>query len=389
MGLIEDINAIEVEEDTDQTFGGQLLQAGANNPQIETGKNIMTGLSQALGLPKLAVDISEKVRNFPFERVGLQPTETPDFLPEQAEMQQFLADTGFAFEPGQEPQDVGARIGQAFGASALFLPLSASALVAEGASIIGSAFGGKAAENIMKGTEFGEKHPVATRAIGELGLGLTSPKIPVALSEIYNSFRKSGGTFGKASKVINKIIPGKKQRAGNRILSTDAEADLATQNITEGKQIPEFENLSTAELAGTKGAAELENTVAERFPKAEAQLRRTREKNLALLEKNFSPEGDINKTKELLEATFQKNMDDAVRSLEKIESSSVGLAAGSTIIENKLKQSLVTARKIETEKFDTFKNLNLKVEEKGSNVLSTYINELADIETGGNQNNIN
>ncbi len=374
-------------EELEQVTSGQSFDskegfiAKYGKTQDNVLKNFNTGVARFFGLPRTLVDLMETGENKLLSLVGIDIEKREGGLPTAEQIQQFGANQGMAFAPGEEPQDTTSRIIQNIGTAGPLLPfLGPAAFVPELLAATGGAIGGK----IMEQTDFGQNHPVLARALGELGGGI-SPGVAKGLINFY----AKGGIVGHAVRGGRKgieeikkgkeLLPDPKVRATRRLDVAEATPDISLSNIDiEGKS--QFgKTLTPGQSAGTKGVASLSRTVEAESAEYAAFIAKRRIRQRAVLEGKFKGTGSVEDARAFIDAelTHKANLANIVMSNA---DSFKDPAVLSTSVENILGSAVKKASKVVD---DTWNNLPSGGMSGGKNLTRVIKKELKNITEGG------
>lgn len=344
-------------------------------------KSFNTGLSRTFGIPRAISDISGKFRDFQFEAVGIEPKETPNFLPTGEQIQELGSKVGMTFAPGEEPDTLVARTLENIGAAAPIiaaLPLTLPILAVEGIAAIGGAVGGK----FLQSTTFGQENPELARALGEIGGGITGVfSIPIA------KFLAKGGSIGTVFRFLKQLIPGARKRGIKRIQDIEFTPDQALKELERMEKIPEGKFLLPGQAAATtrgEGIARLTKTVEEEVPKVGAFIEKQRITAVNELQKQFRKSGSADDARLLLEQKLVLKADQATKALSRIGRTGDS-AALSTRAEKILGAAEVEGKKVID---DLWATLPSGTKAKGGNLIAAMKEELGNITEGGSINQI-
>ena len=270
-------------EEVETTIGGKVG---------DVLRNFNTGLARTLGIPRALTDLNEQLGGTIFGDIGhrLKGDERINILPTAEQIQEFGSKPGLdiTFPPNEEPDTLMARTTQNIGAAApilAFLPLTASILGIEAGASFAAAGGGK----LLEQTEFGRKHPELARGIGELGGGFGLVfSIPLAQFLVRNK-----GFLGLVLKFIKKVLPRSEKRVLTKLGETVSDPQTALRELKKAERIPEEKLLSTAEVTGSRGLAQLGKAVEEEVPKVAAIIEKTRIQSINQLQKQFNRTGNV------------------------------------------------------------------------------------------------
>lgn len=329
----------------------------------KTLKNLNLGLARILGVPHALAEgvgmISDAITS-PF--FGESDVDTNPF-PTGEEIQDAMAKFGMTFPAGEQPEDVVSRTIQNVGSTAPFFGMKSfqtgASLLREGMASIGAALGGKIGEH----TEFGQKHPILSRALGELfgGVGTVGGV----------EFLKRGGTHGVAAKGI-----GKTRGLIEKGIDPTKRASKQTRDViaTSGSK----PGISNVEMA----RARFQKTAEMFHPRAAEKIVQQRNVRLADLKKRFALTGNADDARAFLEAkreVLKSKASNALDAIKRISDPAIVSEKGKAI----LVEALGDWRKAETR---IWKSVDSSIKINGAFLERMYMKLFREITEGGKFN---
>lgn len=358
-------------------------------------KSFNTGLAKSIGLPgdvlNFLIPLTPQAKVIKKISELVFTDGMPDIsLPGGRELQQLAADLNLGFAAGQEPDGLASRLAENVGATAPFLPLvpllstgtATAVIITELSALFGSSFLGKTLE---QDTEFGQKHPLLARALGEGIGGLGGPSSVRGALAIGTFLIKGGGT-GALFRFVKNIFPSGKAAAEAKTAAREFDIDRSLKNLEEARKDPNLRILPAATQEDNLGAARLQKTVMAENAKAERIINRQNEIATNKLQKRFIGEGNIDDARQLI----QRNVDDAIAETSEAFSRLETSGSPANITQVFREKMGVAFDKSDANLNKIWNDLpsGVIVEEQNSALIAFYDNLLADTTTGAGLDDI-